>query len=76
MTVWQCVLHLCVKIWLPDALLGLVVLALLVRGYLQIYGFSYGFPWVDGAGHEISAEVPNIFAVAMPLRCMNMYKPC
>ena len=27
------------------------------RGFLKIYGFSYGFPWVDGAGHEISAEV-------------------
>ena len=29
------------------------------RGFLKIYGFSYGFPWVDGAGHEISAEVLN-----------------
>ncbi|CAK9100204.1 unnamed protein product [Durusdinium trenchii] len=27
------------------------------RGFIQIYGFSYGFPWVEGAGHEISAEV-------------------
>ncbi|CAJ1374209.1 unnamed protein product [Effrenium voratum] len=27
------------------------------RGVLKIYGFSYGFPWVKGAGHEITAEV-------------------
>jgi len=24
---------------------------------IMIYGFSYGFPWVDGAGHAISADV-------------------
>ena len=24
---------------------------------LRLYGFSYGFPWRAGAGHEISAEV-------------------
>ncbi|CAE7433928.1 PHPT1 [Symbiodinium microadriaticum] len=31
------------------------------RGFLKIYGFSYGFPWADGAGHEISAEVCREF---------------
>ncbi|CAE8611062.1 unnamed protein product [Polarella glacialis] len=24
---------------------------------LRIYGFSYGFPWADGVGHEISEQV-------------------
>eukprot|EP00933_Yihiella_yeosuensis_P071700 TRINITY_DN7992_c1_g1_i1.p1 TRINITY_DN7992_c1_g1~~TRINITY_DN7992_c1_g1_i1.p1 ORF type:complete len:236 (-),score=38.63 TRINITY_DN7992_c1_g1_i1:159-866(-) len=27
------------------------------RKVIRIYGFSYGFPWVEGAGHEISATV-------------------
>eukprot|EP00439_Symbiodinium_sp_Y106_P007529 s7433_g1.t1 len=31
------------------------------RGFLKIYGFSYGFPWADGTGHEISAEVCSNF---------------
>ncbi|CAE7240546.1 PHPT1, partial [Symbiodinium pilosum] len=31
------------------------------RGFLKIYGFSYGFPWADGAGHQISAEVCKDF---------------
>ncbi|CAE7233378.1 PHPT1 [Symbiodinium natans] len=33
------------------------------RGFIKIYGFSYGFPWAEGTGHEISAEVcKNYFA--------------
>eukprot|EP00420_Gonyaulax_spinifera_P028208 CAMPEP_0197902262 /NCGR_PEP_ID=MMETSP1439-20131203/52986_1 /TAXON_ID=66791 /ORGANISM="Gonyaulax spinifera, Strain CCMP409" /LENGTH=176 /DNA_ID=CAMNT_0043523273 /DNA_START=34 /DNA_END=564 /DNA_ORIENTATION=+ len=27
------------------------------KKHIRIYGFSYGFPWVEGAGHSISSDV-------------------
>ena len=46
------------------------------RGFLKIYGFSYGFPWVDGAGHEISAEVLNCCRSGVQSSCFVSSSSC